>query len=83
MVVLYAALRNIHTAPIWPCSLAQRKLVVVQAALNVKVGFQEMQIALVATDNGLVVNVEAITDGFEGIGDIGSHKLEIKTVGAP
>jgi hypothetical protein len=64
--------------------LAQRKLVVVQAALNIKVCFHEIQIALAfATDNGLVVNVKAITDGFQGIGDIGAPLSEIKAVGAP
>ena len=59
----------------------QRKLVVIQAPLDVEVRFHEVHVALtLGAHNGLVVNAQTRTDAFKGLGDegaaaVGKHVL--------
>jgi hypothetical protein len=64
--------------------VAQRKLVVVQASLNVEMRLHQIHVTFaLGTDNGLMVNLQARTDRFELIGDIGSATIGNQGVGNP
>ena len=48
------------------------KLIVIQPSLDVKMGLHQIHIAFaLRTDNGLVINLQACTDRFKILGDIG------------
>ena len=64
--------------------VAQRKLVVVQASLNVEMRLHQIHVTLaLGAENGLVVNFQTRTDHFELIGDIGSATIRNQGVGNP
>ena len=64
--------------------VAERKLVVVQASLNVEMRLHQIHVTFaLGADNGLVVNLQAPTDRFERMGDLCSATIGNQGVGNP